>query len=73
MNGLFRAAAQTLVEAAANPRHLGAEIGCRRGYLPVRLLSRAFRGQLAQGLKRAFAHRALVFNCAFVRVAPAQD
>jgi hypothetical protein len=87
---LFDAAAQTLLEVAANPRHLGAHIGflavlhtwgqnlslhphvhcvvpgggispdglrwiaCRPGFfLPVRVLSRVFRGKFIDLLKRA--------------------
>ncbi len=86
---LFEAAAQTLLEVAANPRHLGAKIGflailhtwgqnlalhphlhcvipggglsadgkwiaCRPGFfLPVRVLSRVFRGKFIALLKRA--------------------
>jgi hypothetical protein len=87
---LFSAAAQTLLEVAANPRHLGARIGfmailhtwgqnlslhphlhcvvpggglspdgtrwisCRPGFfLPVRVLSRVFRGKFIDLLKRA--------------------
>jgi hypothetical protein len=88
---LFRAAAETLREIAADPKHLGAQIGflavlhtwgqlllhhphlhcvvpggglspegsqwisCRRGFfLPVRVLSRVFRGKLLQLLHQAF-------------------
>jgi hypothetical protein len=87
---LFRAASQTLLEIAADPRHLGARIGvlsvlhtwgqtlidhphlhcvvpaggisldgsrwigCRNGFfLPVRVLSRLFRGKLLAGLRIA--------------------
>jgi hypothetical protein len=86
---LFDAAARTLLEVAANPRHLGARIGflailhtwgqnlslhphlhcvipgggiapdgkwigCRAGFfLPVRILSRVFRGKFIDLLKRA--------------------
>jgi hypothetical protein len=87
---LFAAAGQTLLEVAANPRHLGARVGfigilhtwgqnlslhphvhcvvpggglspdgsrwvsCRPGFfLPVRVLSRVFRGKFIDGLKRA--------------------
>jgi hypothetical protein len=87
---LLQAAAETLSEVAADPQHLGAEIGflsvlhtwgqnllhhphvhcvvpaggispdgtrwirCRRGFfLPVRVLSRVFRGKFIAGLKRA--------------------
>jgi hypothetical protein len=88
---LFRASAATLLEVAADPRHLGAEIGflsvlhtwgqnlllhphvhcvipagglspdhkrwIRPRYpffLPVKVLSRVFRGKFVAGLKRAF-------------------
>ena len=88
---LFDAVAQTLLEVAANPKHLGARIGllailhtwgqnlslhphvhcvvpggglspdgkwiaCRAGFfLPVRVLSRVFRGKFIDLLKRARA------------------
>jgi hypothetical protein len=89
---LMRAAAETLIEVAAGPKHLGAEvgvlavlhtwgqdlelhphvhgvvpggglssdgarwIGCRPGFfLPVRVLSRVFRGKFLAGLRAAFA------------------
>jgi hypothetical protein len=88
---LFRAAAETLQQVAADPKHLGAEIGflavlhtwgqnlqhhphvhcvipgggphsdgsrwvsCRPGFfLPVRILSRLFRGKFLAQLKAAF-------------------
>jgi len=88
---LFRASAATLLEVAADPKHLGAEIGflsvlhtwgqnllhhphvhcvipagglspdrqcwvCPRYpfFLPVRVLSRVFRGKFVAGLKQAF-------------------
>lgn len=89
-NVLFEAVAQTLVEVAANPKHLGAKIGflailhtwgqnltlhphlhcvipggglssdgkwiaCRKGFfLPVRVLSRVFRGKFIDLLKHAW-------------------
>jgi len=90
---LFRASAASLLEAAANPRHLGAEIGFLSVlhtwgqnllhhphihcvipagglssdhqhwvhpqypfFLPVRVLSRMFRGKFVAGLKRAFCN-----------------
>jgi hypothetical protein len=89
-NVLFDAVAQTLLEVAANPKHLGARIGflailhtwgqnlslhphihcvipggglspdgkwiaCRAGFfLPVRILSRIFRGKFIDLLKRAW-------------------
>jgi hypothetical protein len=97
---LFRASAETLLEVAANPKHLGAQIGflsvlhswgqrldhhphihcvvpgggvsldgCewknppRRGFfLPVRVLSRVFRGKFVAGLKRLFRRRQLQFH-----------
>ena len=89
---LFKAVAQTLLEVAANPKHLGARIGflailhtwgqnlslhphlhcvipggglsadgrrwiaCRPGFfLPVRVLSRVFRGKFIDLLRRAWA------------------
>jgi Putative transposase/Transposase zinc-binding domain len=89
---LMRAAAETLIELAADPKHLGAEvgvlavlhtwgqdlelhphvhcvvpgggpspdgahwIGSRPGFfLPVRVLSRVFRGKFLAGLRAAFA------------------
>jgi hypothetical protein len=93
---LFEAVAQTLLEVAANPKHLGARIGflailhtwgqnlalhphvhcvipggglslegkwiaCRAGFfLPVRILSRVFRGKFIDLLKRARASGKLV-------------
>jgi hypothetical protein len=101
---LFQAAAQTLSQIAAHPKHLGATIGClmvlhtwgqnlmhhphvhaivtggglspdgsrwiackqgRKGkpfFLPVRVLSRVFRGKFIAGLKRAFAKGDLQFH-----------
>lgn len=95
---LFRAASQTLLEVAANPKHLGAEIGflavlhtwgqtlmphphvhcvvpsgglspdrsrwiAGRAdfFLPVRILSRVFRGKFLDFLKKAFALGQLEF------------
>lgn len=95
---LFRAAAETLHTIAADPRHLGAEIGflavlhtwgqnlmhhphlhclvpgggiapdgqswiaCRPGFfLPVRVLSRLFRGLFLRDLEKAFAAGELRF------------
>jgi predicted Zn-ribbon and HTH transcriptional regulator len=95
---LFEASAKTLLEVAADPRHLGAEIGflsilhtwgqtlqrhphvhCvvpggglspdrkrwmgspSRFFLPVRVLSRVFRGKFVAGLKRAFRSKELAF------------
>jgi len=96
---LFRAVAQTLLEIAADPRHLGARIGflavlhtwsqnllfhphihcvvpagglapdgsrwirCRRKFfLPVRVLSRMFRGKFLALLRDAFADGKLQFH-----------
>jgi len=117
---LFRAASETLRTIAADPEHLGAEIGflailhtwgqnllhhphlhflvpgggiapdgaswvaCRPGFfLPVRVLSRMFRGLFLHYLERAFAtgdlnffaaHRHLHEPAAFRRyLAPARD
>jgi hypothetical protein len=95
---LFHASAATLLEVAANPGHLGAEIGFLSVlhtwgqnlqhhphihcvipsgglsldhqhwihpryafFLPVKVLSRVFRGKFAAGLKRAFRHGNLAF------------
>jgi predicted Zn-ribbon and HTH transcriptional regulator len=95
---LFRASAATLQEIAADPKHLGAEIGflsvlhtwgqnlqihphihcvipsgglsadhqrwIRPRYpffLPVKVLSRVFRGKFVAGLKLAFRQRKLLF------------
>ena len=96
---LFRAAAETLQQIAADPKHLGAEIGflavlhtwgqnlqhhphvhcvvpggglapdgsrwvaCRRGFfLPVRVLSRVFRGKFLALLGAAFDRGKLSFH-----------
>jgi hypothetical protein len=93
---LFTASAQTLLEVAAHPKHLGAEIGVisilhswgqnlllhphvhcaipagglspdhsrwvRPRYpffLPVKVLSRVFRGKFCAGLKRLYRHKRL--------------
>jgi Putative transposase/Transposase zinc-binding domain len=95
---LFRSSAATLLEIAADPKHLGAEIGfmsvlhtwgqnvlhhphahcvipagglsldhqrwIRPRYaffLPVKVLSRVFRGKFTAGLNRAFQNRQLAF------------
>ena len=96
---LFRAASETLLEIAADPRHLGARIGVlavlhtwsqnlqhpphlhclvpagglafdhsrwiptrRRGFfLPVRVLSRMFRGKLLSFLKQSYRRHQLCF------------
>jgi hypothetical protein len=96
---LFRAAAETLQQVAADPKHLGAEIGflailhtwgqnlehhphlhcvvpggglspdgsrwiaCPPGFfLPVRVLSRVFRGKFLALLRHAFDHGKLSFH-----------
>ena len=96
---LFRAAAETLQQVAADPKHLGAEIGClfvlhtwgqnldhhphvhcivpgggispdgsrwiscKPGFfLPVRILSRLFRGKFLHHLRRAFSDGKLTFH-----------
>ena len=96
---LFRASAETLLEVAHDPRHLGAEIGffsvlhtwnqklglhphvhCvipagglspdhthwirspLRFFLPVKVLSRVFRGKFVAGLKRALQDGQLHFH-----------
>jgi hypothetical protein len=95
---LFEASAETLLEVAADPKHLGAKIGflsvlhtwgqtlqlhphvhCvvpggglspdrqpwirapNHFFLPVKVLSRVFRGKFVAGLRRAFRRRKLVF------------
>lgn len=95
---LFRASAETLLEIAADPKHLGAEIGFLSVlhtwgqnllahphvhcvipagglapdhshwieprycfFLPVKVLSRVFRGKFVAGLQRAFAEGKLGF------------
>jgi hypothetical protein len=95
---LFEASAKTLMEVAADPKHLGAEIGflsvlhtwgqtlqphphihCvvpgggfspdhqhwirapNHFFLPVRVLSRVFRGKFVAGLRRASRQNKLVF------------
>ena len=95
---LFRASAATLLEIAADPKHLGADIGFMSVlhtwgqnvlhhphahcvipagglsldhqhwihpryafFLPVKVLSRVFRGKFTAGLKRAFRKRQLAF------------
>jgi hypothetical protein len=95
---LFDASAETLLEVAADPKHLGAEIGFLsvlhtwgqtlqphphihcvvpggglspdhrkwirapdRFFLPVKVLSRVFRGKFVAGLKRAFRQNELAF------------
>jgi hypothetical protein len=95
---LFRASAETMLEIAADPRHLGAQIGflsvlhtwgqrldhhphvhcvipagglsldSQRWvhpryafFLPVKVLSRVFRGKFVAGLKRTFRKKELLF------------
>ena len=96
---LMRAAAETLLEVAANPKHLGAEVGVLAVlhtwgqnltlhphvhcvvtggglsldgsrwvagrddfFLPVRVLSRVFRGKFLSGLRAAFQQGRLRFR-----------
>jgi hypothetical protein len=96
---LFEASAATLLEIAADPKHLGAETGCLsilhtwgqtlqphphihcvvpggglsrdhtqwissppHFFLPVKVLSRVFRGKFVAGLKRAFRRKRLSFH-----------
>jgi hypothetical protein len=100
---LFEASSATLLEVAADPKHLGAEIGCLsilhtwgqtlqphphihcvvpggglspdharwissrpHFFLPVKVLSRVFRGKFVAGLKRAFRRKKLAFHGACV-------
>ena len=104
---LFRTVAKTLLQIAADPRHLGAEIGflavlhtwgqnlqhhphvhcvvpggglspdgsswvaCHDSFfLPVRVLSRVFRGKFLEGLRTAFERGRLKFRG---RLAPLAD
>ena len=103
---LFRSSAATLLEIAANPKHLGAHIGFLSVlhtwgqnlqhhphihcvipagglsldhqrwvhprysfFLPVKVLSRVFRGKFIAGLKCAFHQRKLVFPGSVKRLA----
>jgi len=96
---LFQASAATLLEVAADPKHLGAEIGflsilhtwgqnllvhphvhcaipaggfspdCTQWvhprytfFLPVKVLSRVFRGKFVAGLRRAYRQKKLCFH-----------
>jgi hypothetical protein len=105
---LFRTAAETLLHIAADPRHLGAEIGflavlhtwgqnlqhhphvhcvvpggglsldgsqwvaCHSSFfLPVRVLSRVFRGKFLAGLRTAFERGRLKFRGRLTRLADA--
>ncbi len=98
-NLLFRASAATLLEVAADPRHLGAKVGFLSilhtwgqnlllhphvhcvvpaggltpdqshwvhpryaFFVPVKVLSRVFRGKFVEGLRRAYRRRKLVFG-----------
>jgi hypothetical protein len=104
---LFRASAETLLEIARDPRHLGAEIGffsvlhtwsqkltlhphvhCvipagglsldrthwvksqNRFFLPLRVLSRVFRGKFVAGLKQAFQNGQLHFHGTLAPLTP---
>jgi hypothetical protein len=103
---LFEASAATLLEVAADPKHLGAEIGflsilhtwgqtlqrhphvhcvvpggglsrnhtrwissSPHFFLPVRVLSRVFRGKFVAGLRRAFHSKKLAFHGACLPLA----
>jgi Putative transposase/Transposase zinc-binding domain len=103
---LFRASATTLLEIAADPKHLGADIGFMTVlhtwgqnvlhhphvhcvipagglsldhqrwihpryafFLPVRVLSRVFRGKFHAGLKKAFRKKQLTFPGALAPLA----
>jgi hypothetical protein len=103
---LFRASAATLQEIAADPKHLGADIGFMSVlhtwgqnvlhhphihcvipagglsldhqhwvhpryafFLPVKVLSRVFRGKFCAGLKKAFRQRRLTFPGALAPLA----
>jgi hypothetical protein len=105
-NLLFHASAETLLEVARDPRHLGAEIGffsvlhtwdqrllahphvhcilpagglspdhtrwissSRRFFLPIKVLSRLFRGKFVAGLKTAFNAGSLQFRGSLLHLA----
>ena len=105
-NLLFKASAETLLEVARDPRHLGAEIGffsvlhtwnqrlqfhphahcilaagglsrdhtrwissSRRFFLPIKVLSRVFRGKFVAGLKAGFQAGALQFRGSLLHLA----
>ncbi len=107
---LFRTAAETLQQIAADPKHLGAEIGllavlhtwgqnlqhhphvhcvvpggglsfdgskwlaCQpRFFLPVRVLSRVFRGKFLALLRGAFDHGKLSFHGKFAALADPRE
>jgi hypothetical protein len=104
---LFRASAATLLEIAADPKHLGADIGFMgvlhtwgqnvlhhphihcvipagglsldhqswihpryRFFLPVKALSRVFRGKFTAGLKKAFHQKKLIFPASLQSLMP---
>jgi hypothetical protein len=105
-NLLFHASAETLLEVARDPRHLGAEIGfftvlhtwdqrlqfhpyahcvlaagglspghtrwissSRRFFLPIKVLSRVFRGKFVAGLKAVFRAGTLQFHGSVLHLA----
>jgi Putative transposase/Transposase zinc-binding domain len=105
-NLLFHASAETLLEVARDPRHLGAEIGfftvlhtwdqrlqfhphahcvlaagglspdhtrwissSRRFFLPIKVLSRVFRGKFVAGLTAAFRAGTLQFHGSVLHLA----
>ncbi len=107
---LFRASAATLLEIAADPKHLGADIGFLSVlhtwgqnlqhhphihcvipagglssdqqhwihprypfFLPVKVLSRVFRGKFIAGLKDAFQHGKLLFPGTLKHLSAAQS
>jgi hypothetical protein len=104
-NLLFRATSETLLEIAAEPRHLGARIGVlavlhtwsqslglhphlhclvpsgglaldrsrwiasrRNFFLPVRVLSRMFRGKLLAFIRQSYRHNQLCFSGALAEL-----
>ena len=105
-NLLFHSSAETLLEIARDPRHLGADVGffsvlhtwnqrlqfhphvhcilaagglspdrsrwigsSRRFFLPIKVLSRVFRGKFAAGLKQLFEDDKLQFHGSLVDLA----
>jgi len=103
-NLLFRASAETMIEVAADPKHLGAHIGFLSilhtwgqnlslhphvhcvvpaggfspdrerwihpkyaFFLPVKVLSRVFRGKFLAGLKRTLRRKKIAFDMCLIR------
>jgi hypothetical protein len=72
---LFRTSAETLLEVARDPKHLGAQIGffsvldhahwapaSEQFFLPCEVLRKVFRGKFVNALKQAFRNGQLCFH-----------